>query len=228
MTLGGSLAASINRTTWGPLSLTSGENELNNLIFDNVVSRKLLQYPSEFIIRTQEALVNYSIIRQLAREYIPKASSADLVKYSARIKGRVVLIGDLENARDRYPIPGHDMNFSGVLLHAAQVHTLTTEPIYEFGHNFRVCVDFMLPLGVMLTVIFFRLRASAVDGASVPKLETKLLMWIGIFVAGIALGLAAFLDIFWPDFILVIVFLLLHKPTEHRLVNSLQRRWGVI
>lgn len=232
MTLGASLAAATQAARWGPLYATGDRASLNSLLFDNVVTRRVREGPVEFVAQTHDALLNFSVIRQQAREYVPQVQPGDLVKYAERLQGRVVLIGDMAAVNDRYAIPGDRINRPGVLLHAAQVHTFTSEPLFEFGHGFRILMDLALPVLVMVVVAVRRYLGAgaavsghaASHGATSPQVLLRLLM---LAVVLVALGLAAFFRIFWPDFLLLVFFLALHHPTEHQLLGALQRRWGI-
>lgn len=217
MTLGASLANATKALHWGPLA--------DSFVFDTVTTRKVFEEPAEFVAKAHEALVNFSVVRQLSREYIPKAEPSDLIKYASRISGRMVLIGDVEDSSDLHPIPGDRVNHPGVLIHAAQAHTFTSEPVYEFGHRFRILLDIALPVLAMLVVVAVRRRGMHFGQTSL--LELRVLAVIAALVALAAFVLVYFFRVFWPDVLLVLTFLFLHRPTEHQLVSRIQRHWGI-
>jgi hypothetical protein len=81
--------------------------------------------------------VNYSKMEEIRREAIlltsnKKDYAAILEANKSKIQGRVVILGDLNDANDTFDgIPGHVGKHPGVLLHAASTYSLIQEPFYE-------------------------------------------------------------------------------------------------
>lgn len=220
LTLGASLAAAANTMSLDPYSLAGKSGALKSAVFDQTVNREIALKPSSVTVQTQEAPVNYSVMRQLTREYIPKSEPGDLVKYASRIQGRIVVLGAVDKTGDLFDVPGDRTNRPGVFLHAAQAHTLTSEPVYEFGHGFRILVDFLVSFMLLATVVAWRwmssrgmLRDARVSESRVVAVGCGLVALGGVF-------LMVKYRVFWLDFILVAVFLVLHKPMEHALLGE--------
>jgi hypothetical protein len=166
----------------------------------------------------REALVNYALIEQMKGEAPPAVSPADVRKYSDRIKNRVVFIGDLKAgpATDVFPIPGYVRNERGVLLHASLAGTLLAHPIAEFSHTTRIVLDLLLGCVVAGVAIWAKRRYGHREAHA---LEARA---IGIAVALVLLCGFAFViwfRVMWLDFLLVVVFLLLH-PGAHAWLSS--------
>lgn len=221
MTLGASLAAAAKSGSWDPLALKTDGHRAVNWVFDEAVHQSNPIPPTSMVLETVEAPVNFSSVRQLGREYIPQVQPQDLARYESRIKGRVVIIGDVENHGDVHPIPGDRVDRSGVLLHAAQVQTFTSEPVYVFGHSFRICLDLLIPALIMVGVLSSRhlLREQA---ASVKlQWESRIVQGFAVGIVLLSLFLTAYYRIFWLDFVLVLAFLLIHRRIEHALLHKL-------
>lgn len=219
LTLGASLAAARKPVAWAKLTRAAGGSSAAGLIFDDITSATVTIAASEVRLQMQEALVNHSVLPQLARESIPYTGADALRAFGPRIANRFVLVGDVSRAADRFVVPGDRRNQPGVLLHAAQAHTIASEPVYELGHGFRVLVDVGIPVLIMLTVVALRGASAAVE---VHRAE-RWLMSGALFLVVLAAvgGLLAF-RVFWTDFILLAGFLLLHRPLEHVLRQRLQ------
>jgi CHASE2 domain-containing sensor protein len=219
-TLGAALAASTGELPLDPYGLLRPSTSwLQRFVFDEIVPREVRLRPSSVMLQTQEAPVNFSVVRQMAREYIPQATPDDLLKYAARIQGRIVVIGAVERTTDAYVIPGDAMNKPGVFLHAAQAHSLTSEPVYEFSHAFRLVLDLLLSGVLLLTVVVFRF-ASHDNTQAVQRLERRVLWGLCLAIATGGAALMVWFRVFWLDFILVAAFLILHRPTEHALMHK--------
>lgn len=218
-TLGAALAAAVSTSPWDPYSIASSGGVLRRLVFEDTAERELALKPSSIVVRTQEAPVNYSVMRQLGREYIPRAEPSDLAKYASRIQGRFVILGAAERSDDLFALPGESQSRPGVFLHAAQAHTLSSEPVYEFSHAFRIAADFVISFVLLMCVVVWRWRASR--GQMAHRVSEFRVVAIGCaVVAALGIGLIVAFRIFWLDFVLVAIFLLLHKPTEHALLES--------
>lgn len=218
LTLGASLAAARQPAAWARLTRATGRSAAAGLIFDDITSARVTLAGSELQLQMQEALVNHSVLQQLARESIPYTGAEALRAWGPRIANRFVLVGDVERAADRFVVPGDRRNQPGVLLHAAQAHTIGSEPVYELGHGFRVLVDVGIPVLIMLTVIALRRASAAVE---VHRAEQWLLAGALVLVVLVAVGGLLAFRVFWTDFILLVGFLLLHRPLEHALRHRL-------
>jgi CHASE2 domain len=156
----------------------------------------------------REVMVNYALLHQTEDRALREASPADIAKYANRIRNRVVIIGDLSagSRTDIFPVPGIERDQRGALLHAALAHTLLDDPIAEFKHSVRLVLDVLLALAVVLFVNF-------------TKQQTGREGWViaGTVAVVLTLGFAfvVWFRVMWLDFLLVVVFLLLH-PAAHR------------
>jgi hypothetical protein len=227
-TLGASLAAAAKAGGWDPLALTSQDRSTKSWMFEEVVERRVALAPYSLLLHSQEAPVNFSVVRQLAREYIPKVQPEDLIRYAPRITGRVVVLGDVENPQDVYPVPGDRVNRSGVFLHAAQSHTFTSEPVYVFSHTFRIVLDVAIPFAIMVCVLLVRWLMQNTTAQQLRRAE-----FVVLYLAASGVVLAAFVmadrwRVFWLDFLLVLVFVLIHRPVEHRLLKRLTKDGGSV
>ncbi|WP_343623796.1 CHASE2 domain-containing protein [Roseateles puraquae] len=217
-TLGAALAAATGQLPMDPYGLLkSSRSRLQRFVFDETVTRELQLRPSSVTLQTHEAPVNFSVLQQIAREYIPRATPDDLLKYASRLQGRIVLLGAAEKTTDLFVVPGNPRNKPGVFLHAAQAHTFTTEPVYEFSHAFRLVLDLVVSAVLLLTVVAFR-RWSRNDVTAAHRLERRVLLGLCLTIALGAIALMVWCRVFWLDFILVALFLILHGPTEHALM----------
>lgn len=218
LTLGASLAAARKPATWENLTSAERQSSAMGLIFDDITSATVTFATSELQLQMQEALVNHSVLKQLSRESIPFTGAEALRGHGPRIANRFVLVGDVARAADRFVVPGDRRNYPGILLHAAQAHTIASEPVYELSHGTRVLIDLGIPLLIMLTVIAVRRRSTIVE---VHRTERQLLTGATALVMLVAVSGLLVFRVFWTDFILLIGFLLLHQPLEQALSGSL-------
>jgi CHASE2 domain-containing sensor protein len=224
LTLGASLAAAAMSSAWDPLALKAGELGTQSWLFEKTIERSSRQPPYSLVLDSVEAPVNFSVVRQLTREYIPKVRPDDLGRYASRITGRIIIVGDVENAHDVYPIPGDRTNRSGVFLHAAQAHSFTSEPIYVFSHNFRILIDVALPLLVMSCILAARYLMRDGNPAARDAVESRIVAIAALAVVLLAISLAYYLRVFWLDFLVVLIFLYVHRPLEHWALSKAHAR----
>ena len=227
LNLGAALATSVRTRAWDPLSLGSEGGWLRRFAFEELVERRLELDPSDLVIQTREAPVNYALVHQIARETIPDVPPADLARFASRIRGRIVLIGRMDGAPDRFVIPGDThASQAGVLLHAAQAYTLTSDPVYEFSTAFRTLLDLALPVAIMTVVIAVRRRSARMSEARAHVLERRVILGAAVLVCTCAITLLVLWHIFWLDFVLVMLFLALHRHVEawaHGVLGGRQR-----
>lgn len=170
-----------------------------------------------------EVLTDYSAAPQMDREAIRITSAQELLRHRGRIEGRIVLVGVVDQALDRFPIPGQDHNVAGVVVHAAVANTLANEPIWEFGHNVRIALDLVLSVVLLLGVVALRSGWSTRGNLTVEHAESKALRWlIALTLVGGIVALVAF-RVLWLDFLLVALTLWLH-PRVGRLLHRIARR----
>ncbi len=78
-------------------------------------------------------------------------------------------------------------------------------------------LDLVVSAVLLLTVVAFR-RWSRNDVTAAHRLERRVLLGLCLTIALGAIALMVWCRVFWLDFILVALFLILHGPTEHALM----------
>jgi len=233
LTLGASLAAALGPAADDPLSLAGQGGPLHRWMFEEATERVSTKPPLRRAIRTLEAPVNYALVRQMERETLRGIEPRDIAMYADRLQGHIVILGEVRDAApsDRFRIPGDPVDRPGAFLHAAQAFTLTSDPIFEFSHGFRLAVDIAIPVAIMLGVLALRRRTKAgearegqAEGADHGAAETWALRGAAVAVVLGAIVLLVAWRIFWLDFVLVMLFLLLHKPFESWVQRRLAAR----
>lgn len=210
----------------------------------------LVPYPVQetatdsFNIRHRRFVVDFSRIDDLETGAIlAPADPKDLtsLKTDNRLGGNVnVLIGRGENAddSDRFAVPGHTKHYPGVFLHACALYTLLAKEnrlrlMTTWGRRwFDAVVSFFIFFPILVLRWYYNSRK---DEVAAHRLN-KILTWFAIvvlFVVGV--WMVNRTRIFWEDFPLVMVALLLHSRLEHHaetlapgLVRRLRSAWHAI
>jgi CHASE2 domain-containing sensor protein len=173
-----------------------------------------------------EVMVNYALLDQMSEQTLLAATPEIVAKNGSRIRGRVVIIGDLTAGpvTDTFPVPGVERDQRGALLHASLANTLLVNPLGEFRHGVRIGIDIALSVLVLLIVHVLGTRKGVALGEKeAHALEGRVIL--GTVVAVLILGFAfVFLfRVMWLDFVLVTVFFALH-PTAQRWTTALLSR----
>ena len=174
-------------------------------------------------LTVEEVLTDHSASRQVAREAIRITSVDQLQRYRGSIEGRVVILGVVDKATDRFPVPGQQREIPGVVVHAAVVNTLVNEPIWELSGGARLALDILLSLALLVAslVLVRRSRARLHAGhVAIEASEKRVLRWLVLvtFVGGVAA--VVLLRVLWLDFFLVALTLVLHPMIGHRLQHT--------
>jgi CHASE2 domain-containing sensor protein len=170
----------------------------------------------------REALVNYGLVEQMKGEALIAATPADIRKYSDRIKNRVVFIGDLKAgpATDVFPIPGFSRDQRGVLLHTSLAGTLLAHPIAEFSHTTRVVLDLILGCVIAGVALSAHRRYGS---KAAHALEARAVAITVALVIGCGIAFVIWFRVMWLDFLLVVVFLLLHPGAHAWFTKRIER-----
>ena len=169
-----------------------------------------------------EVLANHAGLSQLVSETVRFTRAEELLRHGERIRGRLVILGQVDQARDRFLIPGRDNLFPGVYVHASAALTLANEPVYEFSHAFRIVLDLVVSFLVLAAIVVSRRGRIDSDPVALHASEGRTLGWavaVTLVVGFLFVGLA---HVLWLDFLLGIFFLLLHPTVEgwfHRVVQ---------
>ena len=167
-------------------------------------------------LQIAEVLVNYSGVRQMISETIRITSAEQLYRHGAQIKNRLVLLGAVDQATDKFAVPGLKIPRAGVFVHAGAAFTLASEPVYALGHSSAVALDLLVSLFVLLVVVRARRGQLTTQPRKREAAQTRALAWavVGVMAGGFAV--VYFARIFWYDFVFVMLFLLLHSAAEKR------------
>lgn len=169
--------------------------------------------------------VNYSkleLIQQLAIQTHDKTSIFSVKREDGinKFRDKLVIIGAGQRTRatDQFPITGIDKPVAGVYLHASATYTLTAEPVYKLGHRTSLGLDFLFGSLVILA-IFIVVKCFGAPESSVQYWES-LIIGVSIVVAfSFAFFLAIKYQVFWLDFPLVGLALLLHSKVQDWIIG---------
>ncbi len=174
------------------------------------------------LIATEENLlpgfyIEYSARQDLAKAAIaPKDFSHDSFPEidSANLEGKVVLIGDVRNAKkpDIFNDPATNEPIPGVVVHASATNTLIGSPLYSFPIKGEFKLDLIFGFCILAVVIFVRLvYLERVN-------EGKLVILANFGAAALVLLFGWFVNytrVMWPDFLLLSIGIMLH-PSAHK------------
>lgn len=177
-------------------------------------------------LQVEEVLVNYSAIGQLISETIRISNAQELRRHAAQIENRLVLLGAVDQATDTFAVPVLKRPQPGVFVHASAVFTLASEPVYALSHGAAIGLDLLISLAVLLAVV--KARRGRVDAAPRAReaAEARTLQCAVVLVLCAGVAVVYYARVFWFDFLLVVLFLLLHPGVEKRLHAWLASRHG--
>jgi CHASE2 domain-containing sensor protein len=144
-----------------------------------------------------------------------------------KIRGSVVLIGDVEHGDDKFLLPHRDKTVAGVLIHACSLVTLREGALKYIGGNWGRFAGFLL-CGLALGVVAM-LRTLSVFQPTGRKLDFDRIEFLltGLMAVAVYLQCTWLIGrtrVFWPDFLWVALSLLaypfLSKPLWNLCVLS--------
>jgi CHASE2 domain-containing sensor protein len=163
-------------------------------------------------LTSEQFYLNYRAIDRIKDESF-RATSTDTVRDEAeRLAGKVVLLGDIENAEDRFTVPGSNVTEPGVLLHAAAIETLISGPLFVLTRPARILLDVALTtvvLGIVFGLRFYCNGRYAWNVVSFNVLVLASLIGVG-FAWLFGVSLVRWTQFVWDDYLLVCVALVLH------------------
>ena len=164
-----------------------------------------------------EVLTNHAGVNQMFSETIRFTEAKELRRHTEQLRGRMVMLGAVDQATDLYLIPGQEVPRPGVFVHASGAYTLASAPVYEFSHGVRLALDFAISLLVLVAIVVSRSRRNDHEHVTLVSDEDRALYFAVslILVAGFAFVWVA--RVMWLDFLLVALSLLLHSAIEKRL-----------
>jgi len=175
----------------------------------------------EITLNYGERLVNYSKLETMQR-VIKTAEEARLISNdNTSYSGKLVIIGDVNGAKDKFSIPGPRGDKAGSLLLASSTYTLIKEPLFEFKSNVKLGLDLFIAGIIVFLVAFIRYKYPS-ESAWVGK--QAICIYVSIIVVIITgFALVRFARVIWPDFLFVLFALFLHPKVE-RLVHPILDR----
>lgn len=175
-------------------------------------------YSSEPQLIMANALVNYSKLEAVKLSTLPTISPKSIAESGRLFKDKMVIIGDVEDASERYHVIGREETVPGVYLHACAAYTLVKEPLYELNQWLRIFLDFLISGLLIGSVAWFRFRHHQDHHSQEWRnRRSKFIYWAVPIILLVGLSMVRLLGILWLDFILVVFALLLHPGVETRL-----------
>ncbi|HEV7373964.1 MAG TPA: CHASE2 domain-containing protein [Pyrinomonadaceae bacterium] len=164
------------------------------------------------------ALVNYSKLEAIKLSTLPIISPESIAESGRLFKDKMVIIGDVDKATERYNVIGREETVPGVYLHACAAYTLVKEPLYELNQWVRIFLDFLISGLLIGSVAWFRYRHHQDHHSQEWRnRRAKFICWAVPIILLVGLSMVRLLGILWLDFILVVFALLLHPGAETRL-----------
>lgn len=163
-------------------------------------------------VHAADVLVNYSKLEQLKTEHMSFSRASTVEEVGERLRGRLVLLGDVRSSTDKFIVPGQSVPVPGVYLMASAAYTLAVAPMFEFTHLIRLGLDLTISLIIVLGVLYIKRHTPKIKDT--PK-RTSRFLWATIAAVLISgLVLVRCIGIMWLDFLLVPFALLLHPKVE--------------
>ncbi len=145
--------------------------------------------------------------------------SGTLDNKSETLENKVVLIGRAQSHRtnDQFVVSTQADPLPGVYVQAAAVDTLLDAPLFKLNALGRICAD-LLAASILLGGVF----VIEWRGRKQEFLQRTWIVPVTVSAVAAAIALVAWswvdsIGVYWADFILVILALLLHNPIERLL-----------
>jgi hypothetical protein len=169
--------------------------------------------------------VDFSVIRSfLSRDNTLRPAEVDIIrKQGSMLRDKIVLIGKASPGPDQFRVPlDEEELFPGVYLHATAAYTLINPPLLRMTAAGAIVLDFLLAFVVLLAVTAIRWHykdrtAREVAKHRLEKIFTFLVALVAIVAAVLFVN---YHRVVWPDFVIVIPMLLLHRPIEQTLLGA--------
>jgi hypothetical protein len=160
-------------------------------------------------------LINFGLLQKLMDSRI---KAEDIGCHRSDLHNRIVLIGRATpgEAPDVFTTAASDEPIPGIYIHAAAVYTLMEAPLWELSNKWiRLSIDLLLALVI---IVFDRWMDHMLGSDSQYKLRTRLEIVVPALMAACVLVLGLLwvevTGIYWTDFVVVAIVLLIHKPLE--------------
>jgi hypothetical protein len=146
-----------------------------------------------------------------------RIKAEDIGSHRRALCNKIVLIGRATpgEAPDAFTTAASDEPIPGIYIHAAAVYTLMEAPLYELSEWVRYPIDFLLALAIF---VIDRWLDHMVGSFFHDKVRTWLEVMVPAVLAVVVVVLGGFLvehtSIYWTDFVVVALVLLIHKPFE--------------
>jgi CHASE2 domain-containing sensor protein len=164
-------------------------------------------------------LVDYTPIDVLQSNAIRALGPADLANQDSRLRGKLVLIGEMAHSRlpDVFVIPGKPTPYAGVLIHASAAYTLIHAPLYQLTGWGRTLLDILFAFAIVLALALIRWHYETRTGRPVAAMRLHVLFTIAVIgvVVFAAVALINVTRLMWDDFVLVVAALLLHGLIQY-------------
>lgn len=173
-------------------------------------------------ITFDEFLVDYSSIESM---FIVRTVSDCVLGDTALdepFEDKIVLIGDVRGASDRFPVVGRETLYPGVMLHGAAATTLIRGALYEVTPWGGIALTFILITGVLAPVFVVRAYART-RGKKLwvtARLQGTLIVVATILAIACGGYLVRLTHVMWDGFFLAFFALAFHQPVEDLLHSA--------
>jgi hypothetical protein len=138
------------------------------------------------------------------------------------LRGKLVLLGDVDAATDSFVVPGEARPVPGVYLMAVSAYTIAFEPLYEFTFAFRVALDIAISISL---VIGLWLISHFTPNMALRHKRRAWFLFLAIAVSLLGgLALVRLAGILWFDFMATPLALFFHPGVEGRFKNWVNRQ----
>ena len=176
------------------------------------------------LVLISERLINYSKLELLQHTAIPIKDAKGVEQIRELLNNRVVILGRVRDATDRFPVPGRDASVPGVFLHASAAHTFIKEPLFELKLGFRLLADFLISLLIIWLVARVRFANGGGEVGEWHRRQRKYTYSASLLIFAAGLILVRYASVMWLDFVPLILALLLHPYVEKKLEGFVKRR----
>src|SRR6266536_4473544 len=182
---------------------------------------------SEPNLESEESTIDYSYLKRITQDVLPVLDAVSYGKMKAKIKGRMILLGDTNPAKgDRFPTRVGEI--PGVFVLAAGANTIATLPLNRLRPLGRIGMDLMLALIIFCLVEFSSGFSRWLKGSHTHAsygLNIVLTFVAIILVTVVSVFLVRWTRLLWTDFVLVCVVLLIQLGIDI-VMNRNERKAG--
>jgi hypothetical protein len=169
------------------------------------LERRSTKYSPDTWLQLPEYRINYSYLREIRKEIITPENASSIRAFTSKIRNRVILLGDLEDASDQFCHIPQQKPLSGALIHACSVATLNRGMLMRevnetIGWKLRIAIAIFV-LSSIMSIRLIHTYSKLLREWDYHYLEILLFGMMSILIYLVFTWETRKLRVYWPDFL---------------------------